>query len=92
MPHAMFVNKIDQARGSIEDLLAALQPMSAAALVARQIPIRAGERVAGFVDLALERAYHYQPGKRSAAGAAGRASARRGDDRALPHARTARRS
>lgn len=65
LPHALFVNKIDQARGSIEDLLAALQPLSAAALVARQIPIRAGERVAGFVDLALERAYHYQPGRRS---------------------------
>ena len=65
LPHALFVNKIDQARGSIEDLLAALQPLSAAALVARQIPIRAGERVAGFVDLALERAYHYQPGGRS---------------------------
>jgi elongation factor G len=65
LPHALFVNKIDQAHGSIEDLLAALQPMSAAALVARQIPIRAGERTAGFVDLALERAYHYQPGKRS---------------------------
>ena len=65
VPHALFVNKIDQARGSIEDLLAALQPMSAAALVARQIPIRAGERIAGFVDLALERAYHYQPGARS---------------------------
>jgi elongation factor G len=65
LPHALFVNKIDQARGSIEDLLAALQPMSAAALVARQIPIRAGERTAGFVDLALERAFHYQPGQRS---------------------------
>ncbi|MFA6115748.1 MAG: elongation factor G [Sphingomonas sp.] len=65
LPHALFVNKIDQARGSIQDLLAALQPMSAAALVARQIPIRAGERTAGFVDLALERAYHYQTGQRS---------------------------
>jgi elongation factor G len=65
MPHALFVNKIDQAQGSIEDLLASLQPMGAAALVARQIPILAGERVAGFVDLALERAYHYQPGKHS---------------------------
>ncbi|KEQ51588.1 elongation factor G [Sphingobium chlorophenolicum] len=65
IPHALFVNKIDQARGSIEDLLTALAPMSAAALVARQIPIRAGERVAGFVDLALERAYHYEPGRKS---------------------------
>src|SRR5687768_13709165 len=49
VPHALFVNKIDQARGSIEGLLASLQPMSAATLVARQIPILAGERVAGFV-------------------------------------------
>jgi elongation factor G len=65
MPHALFVNKIDQAHGSIEDLLASLQPMSAATLVARQVPILAGERVAGFVDLALERAYHYQAGKHS---------------------------
>lgn len=65
IPHALFVNKIDQARGSIEDLLTALAPVSAAALVARQIPIRAGERVAGFVDLALERAYHYEAGQRS---------------------------
>ena len=32
MPHALFVNKIDQARGTIEDLLIALKPMSAAAL------------------------------------------------------------
>jgi elongation factor G len=65
LPHALFVNKIDQAHGSIMELLAALQPFSAAALVARQLPIRAGERVAGFVDLALERAYHYQAGRRS---------------------------
>lgn len=65
VPHALFVNKIDQARGSIHDLIAALQPLSAAALVARQIPIRSGERVTGFVDLALERAFHYRPGQRS---------------------------
>ncbi|HEX7741755.1 MAG TPA: GTP-binding protein, partial [Sphingobium sp.] len=65
IPHALFVNKIDQARGSIQDLLEALQPLSAVAFVARQIPIRSGEHVDGFVDLALERAYHYQPGKPS---------------------------
>ena len=65
IPHAIFVNKIDQARGSIEDLLAALQPLSGATLVARQIPIRKGDKVDGFVDLALERAFHYLPGKRS---------------------------
>jgi elongation factor G len=65
IPHAIFVNKIDQARGRVRDLLAALQPMSAEPLVARQIPIREGDAVTGFVDLALERAFHYQPGKPS---------------------------
>lgn len=65
MPHAVFVNKIDQARGSIQDLLEALAPLGRAPFVARQIPIRSGEQVDGFVDLALERAYHYQPGKPS---------------------------
>src|SRR3546814_11720799 len=62
VPHVIFVNRIDQARGSIRELLSALQPMSAAALVARQIPIREGERITGFIDLALERAYHYREG------------------------------
>jgi elongation factor G len=45
--------------------LEALQPMSASPLIARQIPIREGDRVAGFVDLALERAFHYRAGKPS---------------------------
>ncbi|AIT81040.1 elongation factor G [Novosphingobium pentaromativorans] len=65
IPRAIFVNRIDQARGSIEELLETLQPLSASALVARQIPIRDGEHIDGFVDLALERAYHYRPGKPS---------------------------
>jgi elongation factor G len=65
IPHVVFVNKIDQARGGIRDLLEALQPLSSAPLIGRQIPIREGDRITGFVDLALERAYHYRPGERS---------------------------
>ena len=65
LPFAVFVNKIDQARGGIDELLEALQPMAATRLVARQTPIRDGERVSGYIDLALERAYHYVPGKPS---------------------------
>jgi elongation factor G len=65
VPHAIFVNKVDQAKGSISELLGALQAYSAEPLVARQIPIREGDRIAGFVDLALERAFHYEPGKPS---------------------------
>ena len=65
IPHLIFVNKIDQARGGIRDLLGALQPLSSAPLIARQIPIREGEKISVFVDLALERAFHYRPGKPS---------------------------
>ncbi|HEX9933473.1 MAG TPA: elongation factor G [Allosphingosinicella sp.] len=65
VPHMIFVNKIDQARGSIQTLLEALQPMSASPLLARQIPIREGEKISGFVDVALERAFHYRQGKAS---------------------------
>ena len=65
IPHLIFVNRIDQAHGRIRDLLSALQPVSVSPLIARQLPIREGEKVTGFVDLALERAYHYVPGKES---------------------------
>ncbi|MCY7271388.1 MAG: elongation factor G [Sphingomonas bacterium] len=69
IPHMIFVNRVDQARGRIRDLLSALQPMSVSPLIARQLPIRAkeagGEKVTGFVDLALERAFHYRPGSSS---------------------------
>jgi len=65
IPHAIFINKIDSARGRIRDLLEALQPVSSVPLVARQIPIWKDEKVAGYVDLALERAFQYGPGKPS---------------------------
>jgi elongation factor G len=65
IPHLIFVNRIDQAHGRVRDLLSALQPMSVSPLIARQIPIWDGEKVSGFVDLALERAFKYRPGKES---------------------------
>ncbi|MBI1186564.1 MAG: elongation factor G [Alphaproteobacteria bacterium] len=65
VPRALFVNKIDQAHGRVRDLLEAFQPASAQPLVARQIPIWKDEHVSGFVDLALERAFVYQPGEPS---------------------------
>ncbi|MDQ3246344.1 MAG: elongation factor G [Pseudomonadota bacterium] len=65
IPHLIFVNRIDQAHGRIRDLLSALQPMSVSPLIARQIPIREADKVTGFIDLALERAFHYRPGKES---------------------------
>jgi elongation factor G len=70
VPHAIFVNKIENARsGAVRELIAELQPMSREPLALRQIPIRAhdasGEQVTGYVDLALERAYRYRPGRES---------------------------
>ncbi len=66
VPHAIFVNKIEQARaGAIRQLIAELQPMSREPLALRQIPIREAERITGYVDLALERAYRYRPGRES---------------------------
>ncbi|MCC6925437.1 elongation factor G [Novosphingobium sp.] len=66
VPHVIFINKIEHARaGAIRDLIGELQPMSREPLALRQIPIREGEHVTGYVDLALERAYRYRPGKES---------------------------
>ncbi|HEX4761845.1 MAG TPA: elongation factor G, partial [Sphingomicrobium sp.] len=65
IPHLIFVNRIDQAHGRVRDLLSALQPMSVSPLIARQIPIWDGEKVNGFVDLALERAFKYRAGQQS---------------------------
>src|SRR6476661_4537129 len=65
IPHLIFVNRIDQAHGRVRDLLSALQPMSVSPLIARQVPIWDGEKVGGFVDLALERAFKYRAGQQS---------------------------
>ena len=65
VPRALFINKMDQARGSLDDLLAALAPVSSVPLVARQLPVVENERVTGYVDLALERAFVYRAGQPS---------------------------
>src|SRR5690349_2333196 len=52
IPHMLFVNKVDQAKGAqMRDLVAALQDASERPLVLRQVPIRSGEDVTGYVDL-----------------------------------------
>src|SRR6478672_6353357 len=60
IPRFLFLNKIDRANKRIRETLATLQPASRIPLVLRQIPIWNGELVAGFVDLALERAFVYR--------------------------------
>ena len=60
IPRFLFLNKIDKANKRIRETLATLQPSSRTPLVLRQIPIWKGDLIAGFVDLALERAFVYR--------------------------------
>jgi elongation factor G len=65
VPHLLFLNKVDKTPGSVRDLLKILQPASALPLVLRQIPLRSGSTITGFIDLALERAHVYREGAES---------------------------
>ncbi|HEV7601935.1 MAG TPA: elongation factor G [Bradyrhizobium sp.] len=65
IPRLLFLNKIDRANKRIRETLATLQPASRIPLVLRQIPIWSGDLIAGFVDLALERAFVYREHKAS---------------------------
>ncbi|MEA2943655.1 MAG: elongation factor, partial [Bradyrhizobium sp.] len=65
IPRLLFLNKIDKANKRVRETLATLQPASRVPLVLRQIPIWNGELIAGFVDLALERAFVYREHKAS---------------------------
>lgn len=65
IPHLVFINKMDLTGGSIRATLEALQGLSRRPLVLREIPIRDGEKISGFVDLVSERAFRWSEGKRS---------------------------
>ena len=66
IPHCLFLNKIDHLAGtSVPEMLEALQASSDRPLVLRHVPIVDDESVTGYVDLASERAYEYQPGNPS---------------------------
>ena len=65
IPHMLFVNKMDKATVRVRELLEALQAVSPKPLVLRQVPIREGDDVTGFVDLVSERAYRYHEDKHS---------------------------
>lgn len=67
IPHLIFINKVDRdGTGiSIRATLEALQAVSDKPLVLREVPIREGEQIVGYVDLVSERAYRYRPGEAS---------------------------
>ena len=65
IPHVVFINKMDKSAVRVSELMQALQAVSERPLVLRQVPIRDGEDISGFVDLVSERAWHYNPDKQS---------------------------
>jgi len=65
VPHLVFINKIDTLSGSVRDTLTAIQDYAGHPLVLRQVPIRDGDAVTGYVDVVHERAYRYSAGQPS---------------------------
>lgn len=68
IPHLVFVNKMDGANtaANLRPTLEALQTWSATPLVLREYPINEGDHLNGYVDLVLERAFHFNQGHEDA--------------------------
>ncbi len=60
IPHLVFINKIDRTNAHIRDVAEALELVSALPVVLRHMPIREGDVITGFVDLAANQAYEYK--------------------------------
>lgn len=60
IPTMMFVNKLDRAATPVADAIAAMREQSERRMIPRQVPIRNGEALSGYVDLVHERAYRYR--------------------------------
>lgn len=65
-PCILFVNRMDEPRGRLRDVIAALQDYAGHTLLLRQIPIREDDRIVGSCDLISERAWRYREGQPSA--------------------------
>lgn len=59
-PRYIFVNKLDRAGGSVQDLVSSLSTIVSQPIILRHIPTFENDRVNGYVDLASERAYVYK--------------------------------
>ena len=62
LPAMVFCNRIDTFDGHISDTLAALQELTVRPLVLREVPIRDGDTITGYVDVVSERAYQFKRG------------------------------
>lgn len=66
LPCILFINRIDSPQSRISEVVSALQSYASHRIVLREVPIREGDTITGFVDLVSERAYRFEEGKPSA--------------------------
>ncbi|MGB0749744.1 MAG: elongation factor G [Magnetospiraceae bacterium] len=65
IPHVLFINKMDTPGARVRPTFEALSSVSARPLVLRELPIREGDNVTGFIDLVSERAFKWKEHKSS---------------------------
>lgn len=66
IPHIIYINKLDQEEASVRATFEAIQAISSRPLLMREIPIRDDSgKLTGMVDLVSERAWRWEPHKRS---------------------------
>ena len=66
IPHFIYINKMDHEEASVRATFEAIQTVSARPLVLREIPIRDAQgQLTGMVDLVSERAWRWEPHKKS---------------------------
>lgn len=64
-PFLIFINRMDEPRGRVRDIVAGLQDYTKHVIILRQIPIHDGDKITGLVDLISERAWRYRKGQHS---------------------------
>jgi elongation factor G len=65
IPCLIFINRIDSPQSRISEIVSALQTYSRHHITLREVPIREGNAITGFVDLVSERAWKFEEGKHS---------------------------
>ena len=65
VPCLVFINRVDSPASRISEVVSALQAYSRHHIVLREVPIRDGDKIVGFVDLVSERAWKFEDGKHS---------------------------
>ena len=65
IPHLVFINKCESGQIRLKETLEALQAVSERPLVLREMPLREGDKISGFIDLVSERSFKYRQGQPS---------------------------